>query len=86
MAVTGRYIRSDLSGGIGSESTLKPANSFAVDVSGYLQTYKHTSFGDYEGRVRAGWAIQNLWAKIRLHRRRKFTFIFTYHFQIRCWL
>ena len=41
MAVTGRYIRSDLSGGIGSESTLKPANSFAVDVSGYLQTYKH---------------------------------------------
>ncbi len=60
MAVTGRYIRSDLSGGIGSESTLKPGNSFAVDVSGYLQTYKHTSFGDYEGRVRAGWAIQNL--------------------------
>ena len=58
--MVGKYIRSDLSGGIGSESTLKPANSFAVDVSGYLQTYKHTSFGDYEGRVRAGWAIQNL--------------------------
>lgn len=60
MAVTGRFIRSDLSGGIGSESTLKPANTFAVDVSGFLQTPKGQSFGDYEGRVRAGWAIQNL--------------------------
>lgn len=60
MAVTGRFIRSDLSGGFNTDSSLKPANSFAVDVSGYLQTYKHTSFGDYEGRVRAGWAIQNL--------------------------
>ncbi len=60
MAVTGRFIRSDLSGGFNTDSSLKPANSFAVDVSGFLQTYKHTSFGDYEGRVRAGWAIQNL--------------------------
>lgn len=60
MAVTGRFIRSDLSGGIGSESTLKPANTFAVDVSGFLQTPKHQSFGDYEGRIRAGWAVQNL--------------------------
>lgn len=60
MAVTGRFIRSDLSAGIGSESTLKAANSFAVDVSGFLQTPKHQSFGDYEGRIRAGWAIQNL--------------------------
>lgn len=60
MAVTGRFIRSDLSGGFNTDSSLKPANSFAVDVSGYLQTYKHTSFGDYEGRIRAGWAIQNL--------------------------
>lgn len=59
MAVTGRFIRSDLSGGF-SESTLKPANTFAVDVSGFLQTPKGQSFGDYEGRIRAGWAIQNL--------------------------
>ena len=64
MAVTGRFIRSDLSGGFNTDSSLKPANSFAVDVSGYLQTYKHTSFGDYEGRVRAGWAIQNLGPKL----------------------
>lgn len=60
MAVTGRFIRSDLSGGFNTDSSLKPANSFAVDVSGFLQTPKHQSFGDYEGRVRAGWAIQNL--------------------------
>ena len=59
MAVTGRFIRSDF-GSFASESTLKPANSFAVDVSGFLQTPKHQSFGDYEGRIRAGWAIQNL--------------------------
>ena len=59
MAVTGRFIRSDF-GSFALESTLKPANSFAVDVSGFLQTPKHQSFGDYEGRVRAGWAVQNL--------------------------
>lgn len=60
MAVTGRYIRSDLSGGIGSDNTLKPANSFAVDISGYFMSEKHDSFGDYEGRARGGFAIQNL--------------------------
>lgn len=60
MAVTGRFIRSDLSGGFNSDSTLKPANSFAVDVAGYFQSEKHTSFADYEGRAKAGFAIQNV--------------------------
>ena len=61
MAVTGRFIRSDLSGGFGSETnTLKPANSFAVDVSGYFQSEKHTSINDFEGRARGGFAIQNI--------------------------
>lgn len=60
MAVTGRFLRSDLSGGFNSDNTLKAANSFAVDVSGYFQSEKHTSFGDYEGRVKAGWAVQNI--------------------------
>jgi len=32
MAVTGKFIRSDLSGGFNSNSTLKAANSFAVDI------------------------------------------------------
>ncbi|WP_373707490.1 type IX secretion system outer membrane channel protein PorV [Kaistella sp.] len=60
MAVTGRFIRSDLSGGFNSDNTLKPANSFAVDVSGYFQSEKHTSINDFEGRVKGGFAIQNL--------------------------
>lgn len=60
MAVTGRFIRSDLSGGFNTDNTLKPANTFAVDVAGYFQSERHTSLGDYEGRARAGWAVQNL--------------------------
>ncbi len=60
MAVTGRFIRSDLSGGFNSNNTLKPANTFAVDVSGYYMSPKHTSIGEYEGRARAGFSIQNL--------------------------
>lgn len=60
MAVTGRFIRSDLGGGFGSDNTLKPANSFAVDVSGYFQSEKHTSINDFEGRVKGGFAVQNL--------------------------
>ena len=60
MAVTGRFIRSDLAGSFNSDNTLQPANSFAIDVAGYYQTPKHTSFGGYEGKARAGWAIQNI--------------------------
>lgn len=60
MAVTGRFIRSDLSGGFNSDNTLQAANSFAVDVSGYFQSEKHTSINDFEGRVKGGFAIQNL--------------------------
>ena len=60
MAVTGRFIRSDLSGGFNSDNTLKPANSFAVDVSGYFMSPRHTSINDFEGRARAGFAVQNL--------------------------
>lgn len=60
MAVTGRFIRSDLSGGFNSDNTLQPANSFAVDVAGYFQSERGQSFGDYEGQVKAGWAVQNL--------------------------
>lgn len=38
----------------------KPANTFAVDVSGYYMSPKHESLSGYEGRVKAGWAVQNL--------------------------
>jgi len=64
MAVTGRYIRSDLSGGFNSNSTLKAANTFAVDISGYYQSANLPSFGDKEGRIRGGFAIQNLGPKL----------------------
>ncbi|ACU07025.1 hypothetical protein FIC_00567 [Flavobacteriaceae bacterium 3519-10] len=60
MAVTGRFIRSDLGGGLGSDNTLKPANTFAVDVSGYFQSERHTSINDFEGRARGGFSVQNL--------------------------
>lgn len=64
MAVTGRYVRSDLGGSFNSNNTLKAANSFAVDVSGYYQSSKMGSFADKEGRIRAGFAIQNLGPKL----------------------
>lgn len=64
MAVTGRYVRSDLSGGFNSNSTLKAANSFAVDVSGFYESPMMESFGDKEGRVRAGFAVQNIGPKL----------------------
>ena len=63
MAVTGRFIRSDF-GSFGGNSTLKPANTFAVDVAGYYQSEKHQSFGGYEGRAKGGWSIQNLGPKL----------------------
>jgi hypothetical protein len=64
MAVTGRFIRSDLAGGFNTDTTLKPANSFAVDVSGYYSSPKFSSFGGYDGKVNAGLAIQNLGPKL----------------------
>lgn len=64
MAVTGRFIRSDLGGNFGSNGTLKPANTFAVDVSGYFMSPRHTSISGYEGRVKAGWAVQNIGPKL----------------------
>lgn len=60
MAVTGRYIRSDLSGGFNTDTTLKPANSFAVDISGYYSTPRFSGFGGFDGKINAGWAVQNL--------------------------
>ncbi len=64
MAVTGRFIHSDLGGGFNTDTTLKPANSFAVDISGYFMSQKFPSFGDYEGRVKGGWSVQNLGPKL----------------------
>ncbi|MET3036164.1 type IX secretion system outer membrane channel protein PorV [Chryseobacterium sp. NRRL B-14859] len=64
MAVTGRFIRSDLAGGFNTDTTLKAANSFAVDVSGYYTSPRFSSIGGYDGKVNAGFAIQNLGPKL----------------------
>ncbi|WP_419870329.1 type IX secretion system outer membrane channel protein PorV [Chryseobacterium sp. CT-SW4] len=64
MAVTGRFIRSDLAGGFNTNTTLKAANSFAVDVSGYYTSPRFSSFGGYDGKINAGFAIQNLGPKL----------------------
>lgn len=64
MAVTGRFIRSDLSGGFNTDTTLKPANTFAVDVSGYYTSPKFSSFGNYDGKVNAGFSVTNLGPKL----------------------
>ncbi len=62
MGVAMRYIRSDL--GIKSGNTLlKPANTFAVDVSGYYQSDEQ-NYGDFNGRWRGGFNISNLGNKI----------------------
>lgn len=63
-AVTGRFIRSDLAGGFNTDTTLKAANSFAVDVSAYYTSPRFSSIGGYDGKVNAGLAIQNLGPKL----------------------
>lgn len=62
MAVTGRFIRSDLFNNI-DNAGVQPANTFAVDVSGYYQTPRH-SFSNFEGRARAGFNISNIGPKL----------------------
>jgi len=63
-AVTGRYIRSDLAGGFNTDTTLKPANSFAVDISAYYTSPRFSSIGGYDGKVNAGFALQNVGPKL----------------------
>ena len=64
MAVTGRFIRSDLSGGFNTDTTLKAANSFAVDVSGFYSTPKFSGLGGMDNKINAGFSIQNLGPKL----------------------
>lgn len=63
MAVALRYLRSDLKIQAVDESA-KAAGSFAVDIAGYYQT-EELALSDFNGRWRAGWAIQNLGPKIK---------------------
>ncbi len=62
MAVTGRFVRSDLFNNV-PDQTVQPANTFAVDVSGFYQTPRH-SWNNFEGRARAGFNISNIGPKL----------------------
>lgn len=64
MAVTGRFIRSDLAGGFNTDTTLKAANSFSVDISSYYSSPRFSGVGGMDNRVNAGLAIQNLGPKL----------------------
>lgn len=63
MAVTGRYLNSDL-----KISYVDPdagsASSFAVDITGYYQS-EENAYNDFNGRWRGGFAIQNIGPKIK---------------------
>ena len=63
-AVTGRFIRSDLAAGFNTDTTLKPANSFALDISAYYTSPKFSSFGGYDGKLNGGFAITNIGPKL----------------------
>ena len=63
-AVTGRFIRSDLAGGFNTDTTIKPANSFALDVSAYYTSPRFSSFGGYDGKLNAGFSVSNLGPKL----------------------
>ena len=63
MSVALRYIRSDLK--IQQiDPNAKAANSFAVDIAGYYQS-EEVAYDEFNGRLRAGFAIQNLGPKLK---------------------
>ncbi|HFS67115.1 MAG TPA: type IX secretion system outer membrane channel protein PorV [Flavobacteriia bacterium] len=64
MAVTLRYIRSDLSIKI-DNSELKTVNTFAVDLGTYYQS-EETNYGDFNGRWRAGASITNMGPRVEM--------------------
>jgi len=63
MAVTGRYLTSDLKiNAVDPDSG--SASSFAVDISGFYQS-EENAYSDFNGRWRAGFALQNIGPKIK---------------------
>ena len=63
MGVSLKYIRSNLAfnGVVGS--SLQPINSFAVDVSGYYQSFEE-NYRNFNGRYRIGFNITNIGPKV----------------------
>ncbi len=66
MAVTMRFINSDLKLGTGNEDA-SAAQDVAVDLSGYYQS-EPIDFTDFQGRIRLGYNIQNLGPKMRYYK------------------
>lgn len=63
MAVTGRYIRSDLKiPGINGDASA--ANSFGVDISAFYQS-EEIAYSDFNGRWRGGVNISNIGPKLK---------------------
>ena len=63
MSVAMRYLRSDLRlDGVDGDAT--PASTFGVDISGYYQG-EEQAYSDFNGRWRAGFAIQNIGPKFK---------------------
>ena len=63
MAITGRYLRSDLRIQASTEDA-SAASSFAVDISGYYQS-EEIAMSDFNGRWRGGFNISNIGPKIK---------------------
>ena len=65
MAVTLRYIRSDMSLKIEGQDDLETINTFAADLGMYYQS-EETNYGDFNGRWRGGLSLANLGPKVQL--------------------
>ena len=63
MGVSLKYIRSNLAFNGTAGNSLQPINSFAVDVSGYYQSYEE-NYGNFNGRYRIGFNIANIGPKV----------------------
>lgn len=64
MSVAMRYLLSDLRLNYNPNIDAKAASSFGVDISGYYQSEEEV-YSDFNGRWRAGWAIQNIGPKFK---------------------
>jgi len=63
MSVAMRYLRSDLKLSTASVDA-KAASTFGVDINGYYQS-EENAYGDFNGRWRGGFNIQNLGPKFK---------------------
>jgi len=63
MGVGLKYIRSNLAFNGTAGNTLQPINSFAVDISGYYQSFEE-NYGSFNGRYRLGFNIANIGPKV----------------------